>query len=73
MVHEDGKQKNDWQRDSDQPEQGAFSERHDNLHSMCGDATHPSCQSSILPKVYLSGESRVTKTEGLETREAPTP
>jgi len=32
MVHKHGEQKNERQRDSNQPKQHAFSERHGNLH-----------------------------------------
>jgi hypothetical protein len=32
MVHKHGEQKNERQRDSNQPKQNAFSERHGNLH-----------------------------------------
>jgi hypothetical protein len=34
VMHEHGKQKNDRQRDSDQPKQSTLSERHVSLHSM---------------------------------------
>ncbi len=34
VVHEHGEQKNDRQRDSDQPEQSTLSERHVDLHLM---------------------------------------
>jgi hypothetical protein len=34
VVHEHGEEKNDRQRDSDQPKQSTLSERHDGLHSI---------------------------------------
>jgi hypothetical protein len=39
MMHKYSKEKNDRQRDADQPKQNAFSERHSNLHltNKCAD------------------------------------
>jgi hypothetical protein len=58
MVHKDSEEKNDWQRDSDQPKQHAFSKRHGNLHLTNSTQTmHAGSVGSMVP-MGQSGASR---------------
>jgi hypothetical protein len=47
VMHEHGEQQNDRKRNSDEPKQDAFSERHDGLHPMSAKATYSGSVGSI--------------------------
>jgi hypothetical protein len=61
VMHEHGEQQNDRKRNSDEPKQDAFSERHDGLHPMSAKATYSGSVGSMLASSAVAGPSPVPR------------
>jgi hypothetical protein len=61
VMHEHGEQQNDRKRNSDEPKQDTFSERHDGLHPMSAKITYSGSVGSMLASSAVAGPSPVPR------------